>query len=166
MNYLFSSCHQYMHCSVIRPRPEKKSVCYHFVPTVFLSKWPIIYATTSLLCDFHFSFPRHRFHPLESRYIALPCDNFFSYLKYGSASVEGDFYTIIFCFLLWRYPTPLFNTQVIWISVCLALRVSTAFLRLHPRKRLSGGSVSRPIHRLLRWVLKLILTTPRQLITF
>lgn len=26
MNYLFSSCHQYMHCSVIRPRPEKKSV--------------------------------------------------------------------------------------------------------------------------------------------
>lgn len=34
MNYLFSSCHQYMHCSVIRPRPEKKvlSFCTYCFP--------------------------------------------------------------------------------------------------------------------------------------
>lgn len=102
-----------------------------------------------------FCFPHHRFHPLESRYIALPCDDFFSYLKYGSASLEDDFYKIILvlCFLLWGYPIPLFNTQVIWISVCLALRVSTAFLILHPKTN-CWLSVSRPIHR-LRLVLKL-----------
>lgn len=106
MNYLFSLeiCHQYLHCSVTKPRPKTQSVVIHFVPTVFFSKWPIIYATISLLCDFHFLF-----HPLESRYIALPCDDFFSYLKYGSASVEDNFYKIILvlCFLLWGSPVPL-----------------------------------------------------------
>lgn len=142
MIYLFSLeiCHQHLHC---HQTPSKK--CCLFAPTVFFSKWPIIYATISLLGDFHFSFPHHCFHPLESRYIALPCDDFFSYLKYGSASVQDNFYEDCFgsVFLLWEYPIPLFNTQVIGISVCLALGVSTAFLRLHPKTKW-WLSVSRP----------------------
>lgn len=51
--------------------------------------------------------------------------------------MEDDFYKIILvlCFLMWGYPIPPFNTQAIWISVCLALCVSTAFLRSHPKKK-------------------------------
>lgn len=74
----------------LQPRP-KRSVVIHFVPTVFVSKWPIIYATISLSCDFHFLF-----HPLKSQYIALPCKYFFSYLNNtGTASLEENFYEII-----------------------------------------------------------------------
>lgn len=56
MTYLFSLeiSHQYLHCSVTKPRPTKKVLSLIFVPTVFFSKWSIIYATISLLCDFHF----------------------------------------------------------------------------------------------------------------
>lgn len=115
------------------------------------------------MCDFH-----SLLHILVSILLnlrTLPClvIIFFSYLKYGSASVEDDFYKIILvlCFLLWGYPIPLFNTQVIWISVCLALRVSTAFLRLHPKPKW-WLSVSRPIYRLLRLVLDLNYDHTRQ----
>lgn len=107
----------------LQPRP-KRSVVIHFVPTVFVSKWPIIYATISLSCDFHFLF-----HPLKSQYIALPCKYFFSYLNNtGTASLEENFYEIIvvhvffffgFVFLLWGSPVLVFNTRVIPISVCL-----------------------------------------------
>ncbi len=127
MNYLFSLeiRHQYLHCSVTRTRPEKVSsssfVLYRFllkVANYICNNKPFVW----------FPLPRHCVHPLKSRYIALPCANFISYLKYGSASVEDDFY-VFYC----GDPLPLFNTQLIWISVCLALHVSTAFLRLHPQ---------------------------------
>lgn len=153
MNYLFSLeiLHQYLHCSVTIPRPKTKSVVIHFCTHCFLLKVANYICKNKPFVWLSFSFPHHRFHPLKSRYIALPCDYFFSYLKYDSASVEDNFYKIILvlCFLLWGYPSPLFNTQVIWISVCLALRVSTAFLRLHTKSNW-WLLVSRSIHRLLR----------------
>lgn len=161
MNYLlvWKSC--ISTCTVPSPYPRPKRVLsFIFVPTVFFSTWPIIYARISLLCDFHFLF--HIIISILSNLgtlpcLALSCSYFFSYLKYDSASVEDNFYKIILvlCFLLWRYPSPLFNTQVIWISVCLALHVSTAFLRLHTKSNW-WLFVSRWIHRLRQHLTSII----------
>lgn len=59
MNYLFSLEISSVPALFSHQTPSKKKrkvLSFIFVPTVFFSKWPIIYATISLLCDFHFLF--------------------------------------------------------------------------------------------------------------
>lgn len=57
MNYLFSLEISSVPALFSHQTPSKKKVLsLIFVPTVFFSKWRIIYARISLLCDFHFLF--------------------------------------------------------------------------------------------------------------
>lgn len=137
--------------------PSKRSVVIHFVPTVFFSKWPFIYATISLLCDFHFLFP-----PLESQFIALPCDFFFffsPYLNYGTVSLEDNFYKIIMVpfFVLFFYcgesPVLVFNRQV--ISIPVRLCNECIYCLFFTQKTYRWLSILMPIRSIRRLVLKL-----------
>lgn len=89
MSSLFSSEISLLSTSAVpSPNPvQPKSGVVDFVPAVLFSKWPVKYATTSLLCDFLSSWSR----PLHS---TLPCDSFRSYLKHDNASAADDFYKI------------------------------------------------------------------------
>lgn len=142
----------------LQPRP-KRSVVIHFVPTVFVSKWPIIYATISLSCDFHFLF-----HPLKSQYIALPCKYFFSYLNNsGTASLEENFYEIIVVHVFFFFSVLFFycgDLQFLssihgWFRYLyvFAMSASTAFLT-SPKKTHRWFSILIPIWSILRIVLK------------
>lgn len=96
MNYLFSLENLSSVPALLshqNPSDNTSRPCHSFC-TVFFSKWPIIYATISLLCDFLFHFVV----PILLNLGTLPCLVliFFSYLKYGSASVEDDFY-VFYC---------------------------------------------------------------------
>lgn len=144
---LAMNCFSLEICSVTKPRPQKKSVAINFVPDLSFSKWPIIYATKSHLCDFHFLF-----HIIISNPGTSPCLGIIFFHTWNMAVFQWRTISMIFfLFLLRGYPVPLFNTQRWFTYLCVLHYMYLLILRFHPK---SVGSVLMPILR-LRLVLKL-----------